>query len=263
MNIDLHLAKRYIRHLTESAGANKLHSPFAYEFFTNVLEDERRYYSFLLIEKRRKRLLRDRTLIEVTELGAGSRVQHNAKRRISEIARHAAKRPKYCRLLFRIVNYFNPKHILELGTSLGISTSYLASARSHSTVTTLEGSPEIAQIAKSTFKKLHLDNIRMINGDFDDTLEGAVQEMPALDLAFIDGNHRQEPTLRYFETCLSKVHNNSILIFDDINWTVEMEEAWETIKAHPAVTLTIDTFYFGMVFFRKEIKEKQHFKFRY
>lgn len=263
MNIDLHVTRKYIKHLTGSSGANKLHSPFAYDFFTNVLEDERRYYSFLLIEKRRKGLLRDHTAIEVTELGAGSRSRNTAKRRISEIARHAAQRPKYCRLLFRMVNYFNPKNILELGTSFGISTSYLASARSRSNVITLEGCPQTAQIARETFQRLHLDNISIVQGSFDSTLASVVQKMPSLDFAFIDGNHRKEPTLRYFEQCLPKLHNDSILIFDDINWTREMEEAWEIIKTHPSVTLTIDTFYFGIVFLKKEIKEKQHFKFRY
>lgn len=263
MIIDLHIAKKYLKHLSGSSGAHKLHSPFAYEFYTNVLQDERRYYSFNAIEKRRNQLLRNHAHIKVTELGAGSRIQGVADRRVSDIAKYAAKRAKYGRLLFRIVNYFNPKNILELGTSLGISTSYLASARSRSHVTTLEGWPEVLDIAKETFKALQLDNITTVSGNFDDTLEVVLEGMPSLDLAFIDGNHRKEPTLRYFECCLSKINNNSVLIFDDIYWTPEMEAAWNEIKAHPSVRLTIDTFYFGLVFFRKEIKEKQHFKFRY
>ena len=262
--IDLHIAKKYLKHLSGSTGVQKLHSPFAYEFYTNILKDERRYYSFRAIEKRRDQLLASGLTLPVTELGAGSKIQgDNSRRSISRVARYSAKRAKYGRLLFRMVNYYNSKNILELGTSLGISTAYLASARSRSQVITLEGWPEILDIAKETFIALNLENITTVLGNFDDTLPGVLAQMPTLDLAFIDGNHQKAPTLHYFEQCLSKIHNNSILVFDDIYWTPAMEAAWEEIKAHPAVTLTIDTFYFGIVFFRKEIHEKQHFRFRY
>ncbi len=262
MNIDLYIAKKYLRHLSGSTGASKLHSPFAYEFYTNLLKDQRRYYSFRAIEKRRDQLLRDHSVLPVTDLGAGPKFPRTS-RRVSDVARYSAKRAKYGQLLYRMVNYFNPKNILELGTSLGISTSYLASARSRSRVTTLEGWPEILDFARETFKVLKLNNITAVEGNFDDTLDGVLDTMPAIDLAFIDGNHQKEPTLRYFEKCLSKVHNNSILIFDDIYWKPDMEDAWNEIKAHPEVRLTIDTFHVGIVFFRKEIRNKQHFKFRY
>lgn len=262
MNIDLHIAKRYLSHLSGSTGAKRLHSPFAYEFYTNLLKDERRYYSFRAIEQRRYQLLRNHSVLQATDLGAGSKFQRTT-RSVSDVARYSAKRAKYGQLLYRMVNYFNPKNILELGTSLGISTAYLASARSHSQVTTLEGWPEILELAKETFKVLKLNNITTVQGNFDATLDGVLESIPAIDLAFIDGNHQEEPTLRYFEKCLTKVHNNSILIFDDIYWMPGMENAWNKIKAHPDVRLTIDTFHVGIVFFRKEIRTKQHFKFRY
>ena len=261
--IDFRMAKKYLAFISGATPIGSVHSPFAYEFYAHVLKDKRGYYSFRPIEKLRTDLLKNNTRIKVTELGAGSRVDGNVERRIGDIARHAAKKPKYGQLLYRMVNYFNPKNILELGTSLGLSTAYLASARSHSQVTTLEGWPEVLEIAKETFKVLQLKNVTPVAGNFDDTLPEVLSRLPALDFAFIDGNHREEPTIRYFEQCITKVHNNSILIFDDIYWTPEMERAWEAIKSHPSITLTIDIFSLGFVFFRKEIKEKQHFKFRY
>lgn len=207
-------------------------------------------------------MLHDNRILPVTDFGAGSKIK-NENRKVSEVAKYAAKQPRYGRLLHRMAGHYKTKNILELGTSLGISSAYLASANADSRVITMEGWPEILQLAKETFQKLHLDNITTVEGNFDDTLDSVLASMPAIDLAFIDGNHQETPTLNYFEKCLPKIHNDSILIFDDIYWTKGMEKAWKTIKAHPEVRLTIDTFYIGIVFFRKEIRSKQHFKFRY
>lgn len=263
MILDLHIAKRYLKYRALAGNAHHIHSPFVFQLMENVFRDKRRYYSYDAIERRRSELLRDNRMVKTTELGAGSRVQGPAERRVSDIVKHAAKPPKYGQLLHRLVNYLDPENILELGTSLGISTAYLASAHSKSRVITLEGWPEIAEMARDTFRKLRLDNIKLITGNFDDTLAPVLQQLPSLDVGFIDGNHRKEPTLRYFFQCLAKVNNDSVLIFDDIHWARDMEEAWEEIQAHAAVTLSIDIFYMGLVFFKKEIKEKQHFVLKY
>jgi predicted O-methyltransferase YrrM len=127
----------------------------------------------------------------------------------------------------------------------------------------MEGCPETARIARETFANLDLPEIRIVTGNFDETLAPVLEDLPRLDFAFLDGNHRKEPTLHYFSQCLAKTHNDSLLIFDDIHWTPEMEEAWQEICRHPAVTFTIDLFFVGLVFFRQEFKEKQHFVLRY
>jgi predicted O-methyltransferase YrrM len=262
MILDLHIAKQYLKYRTRRI-SREIHSPFVFQLIENVFRDKRRYYSYDAIERRRNELLRDNRMVKVTELGAGSRVQGPAERRVSDIVKLTAKPVKYGQLLHRLAYYLDPKNILELGTSLGISTAYLASAHSKSQVITLEGWPEISEMAKDTFRKLRLDNVKLVTGNFDDTLAPVLQQLPVLDLGFIDGNHRKEPTLRYFSQCLTKINNESLLIFDDIHWARDMEEAWEEIKAHPAVTLSIDIFFMGMVFFKKEIKEKQHFVLKY
>src|SRR5262249_27487483 len=106
-------------------------------------------------------------------------------------------------------------------------------------------------------------NIQVITGNFDDTLTGMLQQLPMVDLAFLDGNHRLEPTLRYFEQVVSKVHEASVIILDDIHWSEEMEQAWKKIQQHPAVTCTIDLFFIGLVFFKEDIKTTQHFTIRF
>ena len=200
--------------------------------------------------------------IEVEDFGAGSTVLKTKTRSIKNIATSSLKPKKYSQLLFRIINYYQHKNIAELGTSFGITTCYLAIA-DNTTVTTLEGSKNIANIAQQNFKELGLKNVALIVGEFEKTLQPFLAQNRIIDLAFIDGNHRKLPTLHYFEQMLLHVNENSFLVFDDIHWSKEMEEAWEIIKNHKAVTLSIDLFFIGIVFFKKDFKVKQHFSIRF
>ena len=178
---------------------------------------------------------------------------------MTQLAAAALKSKKYAQLLFRLVKHYGPKTIIELGTSLGVTTSYLAAARSSSQIITIEGSEAIAEIARNNFQKLQLSNIQSLQGNFDAVLPSVIQQLSSIDLAYVDGNHRYQPTLHYFEQILEKTNSHSILVFDDIHWSEEMEKAWEEIKAHPAPQYTIDIFFLGFVFFPKEFKVKQNF----
>jgi predicted O-methyltransferase YrrM len=102
-----------------------------------------------------------------------------------------------------------------------------------------------------------------MRGNFDNLLPPVIAQLSSIDLAYIDGNHRYQPTVNYFHQFLSKAGNQTILIFDDVHWSEEMEKAWEEIKAHPAVQCTIDIFFLGFVFFREEFKVKQNFVIRF
>lgn len=263
MIFELRLAAKYLQYLLRANNRHAVHSPFVYALMEEVLHDRRKFYAFSQIEDRRKELLGDHRLIRVTDMGAGSSLQRVTERRVWELAKYTAKAPKYGRLLFRLAHYLQPSVILELGTSLGISAAYLASARSEARVVTLEGCPEISGLAAETFSRLDLRNVQMVQGNFDETLAPALLGLPRLDMVFIDGNHRKEPTLRYFAQCLTRTHEDSVLIFDDIHWTADMQSAWQQIKDHPSVTLTVDLFFMGLVFLRKTIREKQHFILRY
>lgn len=259
------LIKKYIRYQLQSSNAkgHGVHSPFVYDFIRKVLIDKRGFYAYDAIEACRSKLLKNKRSLHIDDFGAGSRLKKTNRRTISEIAYSSLKPKKFGQLLFRIVNHYAPENILELGTSLGITTAYLASAKENALVHTMEGSTEVAEVAGSNFESLGLKNIHIIMGNFDDTLNPFVEEQEKLDLVFVDGNHRLEPTLRYFEKILTKTSENSILIFDDIHWSEEMETAWATIQQHSSVSLTIDLFFIGLVFFRKENKIKQHFSIRF
>ncbi len=259
------LAKKYLRYYF-TAGNSKghgMHSPFVFELITKVFNDKQHYHAYSRVEGLRKKLLQDQTLLTVEDYGAGSVTGATKQRTVSSIAKNAAKPAKLGQLLFRMVQYYKPGIIVELGTSLGITTSYLSLAKPDARITTLEGAAAVAAAARHNFKNAELSNCTIIEGNFDHTLPAVVRGLSTVDLAFIDGNHRQEPTERYFRELLTKTNNDSILIFDDIHWSAQMEAAWKTIKNDPAVRCSIDLFFIGIVFFRSEFKEKQHFTIRF
>lgn len=258
------LTKKYIKYyITASNGkGHGVHSPFVFKFIKNVLNDKNEYPCYQPIEKTRKLLLTNNDLIEVEDFGAGSAVFKTKKRVVKHIAASSLKSKKYSQLLFRIVQYYKKIEVLELGTSLGTTTAYLASAP-NTLVTTMEGSGNILAIAKNNFSLLGLQNIKIIQGDFNEILPVYLSTNKKIDVVFLDGNHRKEPTLKYFEEILLNANKETIFVFDDIHWSREMEEAWEIVKDHNQVTLTIDLFFIGIALLGKNFKEKQHFVIRF
>jgi predicted O-methyltransferase YrrM len=259
------LAFKYFKYrLTALNGkGHGVHSPFVFEFITQVLNDTREFDCFRYIESIREELKNDSAEIDVPDFGAGSRMQLNNKRKISAISRSSLKPKKYSQLLFRIVHFYKPENIIELGTSLGITASYFAFANPAAKIITMEGAPAVAYIAQKNFNRLYLSNIKIVEGNFDETLSSVISQFSTVNFAFIDGNHKNQPTLNYFNQLISVSIQSTILIFDDIHWSAEMEEAWNEIKQHQSVTLTIDLFFIGIVFFRTEQKIKQHFAVRF
>jgi predicted O-methyltransferase YrrM len=264
------LAKKYLNYyFTASNGrGHGIHSPFVYDFVRRVLKDTHDFPAYSRIAGLRRQLEENSAILEIEDLGAGSSVSSTRRRSVAELARHAAKSKKLGQLLFRIAYHYQPRTILELGTSLGLSTAYLASGAREAKVFTIEGSAAVAAEAAKNFRWLGLENIEQIVGNFDHTLAGTLDRIggvdkDVLDLVFIDGNHRLEPTLRYFNSLSGHLSPSAVLVFDDIHWSKEMEQAWEQIKEHPQVLLTVDLFFVGFVFFREEFKTKQHFTIRF
>jgi predicted O-methyltransferase YrrM len=259
------LAQKYLHYYFTASNSkgHGMHSPFVFDFILNVLNNKNGNKPPSSIEALRKELLKNKEVVAIEDLGAGSRVNSSKQKSVSQLAKAALKPKKYAQLLYRLVKHYQPQTIIELGTSLGITTCYLSVANSSAKIITIEGSNTIAKKAKANFQKLELTNIQSLQGNFDALLPPLISHLPSIDLAYIDGNHRYQPTINYFHQLLSKSHNNTILIFDDIHWSKEMEKAWEEIKQHSSVQYTIDIFFLGFVFFRNEFKEKQHFQIRF
>lgn len=265
MYSNVQLAGKYFCYVLSSLNGkgHGMHSPFVFQFILHVLNNRSGYAAPAVVEALRKELLHDQRLLDIEDFGAGSRTAARKKRRVAELAKTALKPKRYAHLLYRLARHYQPQTILELGTSLGVTTAYLASANLAASVRTIEGSQSIAAIAGENFAKLGLENIRQQVGNFDNVLPSLLAEMETLDLVYIDGNHRYEPTVAYFQQVLPLLHNESILVFDDIHWSAEMEKAWAAIQQHPAVRCTVDIFFLGFVFFRNEFREKQHFTIRF
>jgi len=259
------LINKYISYLWKASNAkgHGVHSPFVYAFIKNVLNTKSTGASIDAIELYRQQLLNNQKEITILDLGAGADKKGNTSRTIAQIAKGALKPKKYSALLSRIIAYFQPHQVLEMGTSLGITTCYLAQGVPNASVVTMEGAPTVAQEALTTFKNLGYQNIQLIEGNFDQSLPNYLHSISTIGIAYVDGNHRYSPTMQYFNLLLTKSNEHSIFIFDDIHWSREMEKAWAEIKADTRIALTIDLFYIGIVFLKKGNKEKENFMIKF
>ena len=252
------ILKQYIRYLSKAKNpkGHGVHPPFVYGFIRKVLIDTNKYEEYLFVERYREKLKSLSDEVEFKDYGAGSKTMNSSKIRINEIVKNSSVKRKYGRLLFRMVRYFNPNTILEIGTSLGVSTMYLSLADPNSNIYTIEGNENLLNFLKDELEKQNIENVHTYCGEFDIILPELLDKKN--DMAFIDGNHSKKATLKYFNLLKANCHNDSVLIFDDIYWSREMADAWREIKEDKDVTLTIDIFQFGLVFFRKE-SSKQNF----
>lgn len=250
---------RYLKFYVKSVTIYDLDAPFVVQFVQEVIFDKRYFRAFDFIEAQRKQLLQNQHAIRVTDYGAGSKVARTQVRQIRDIAKHSAISPKTGQWLFKTVLFAKPRHILELGTSLGISALYLGTARKQTNVITLEGCPQTAEQATRTILQTGTQHIEVRQGRFSDTLEVALNDIETLDLLYVDGDHRLQPTLEYVEKCLTKAHSRSVFILADIHWSSEMEQAWEILSKHTQVRLAIDVFDVGFLFFDERILNYQYY----
>jgi predicted O-methyltransferase YrrM len=228
-----------------------IHSPFVFDLVSRVFRNKIDPRVVFKIENIRKKNISGSGIISVLDLGAGSARMKNSSRKVSDIVRYSAVPEKYGILLSRLACEFGKPDIIELGTSAGIGAMYLALACPGSNVFTIEGCRATAEIARENFALAGISNIELITGSFDDKLPELVIRNIKPGLAFIDGNHRKEPTVRYFNSLANISGKDSVIIIDDIHSSKEMEEAWAIIKDHEKVTMTIDIFRMGLVFFRE------------
>jgi predicted O-methyltransferase YrrM len=264
MNRKVEAIIAYVKHSFRSQSKYRIHSPFVYDFYKNVLNNGESFHQYRVVNRLRKELEGVSRFIKRKDMGAKSKDFPRDQRfvRVGDIARRSCVTQKNGELLFRYVKNYKPANILELGTSLGISTIYFGLAAPECKIVTIEGCIDSANVARENFDKTGLKNVRIITGSFEDMLDVALEEMPKPDLVFFDGNHKKKPTLAYFEKCLQHIHPGTVFIFDDIHWSAGMQEAWNVIRLDPRVKVSIDLYKMGFVFFREELS-KENFTLRY
>ncbi len=258
------LAKNYITYLAQAKTRYKIHSPFVFDLVEKVLMDKTEYPEYKKIEAYKKNISKSKTVIETVDFGARSNGKPYKEyfEKVGEIVKKRSQRKSQARLLYRLSRYFQPQNILEFGTAAGISTAYIKAPVPESKMITMEGCASLADVAMSNLRRLKIKNVEISIGNFDVTLPRVLEKFDTLDFVFFDGNHRYKPTVDYFQRCVEKARENTLFIFDDIHWSSGMETAWNTIKKDERVSITVDLFWFGLVFFRKGV-EKQDFIIKY
>ena len=249
---------RLLRFYQQADTVYQVHSPYLFEIWESMYQQLPS--SFKRIESIRQALIHDPTIVELNDLGAGSRKYNTKDRTISQIAKSSLSSPRQCRMMAGLVRHLKPMSMIELGSSLGISTAYLSMAAGPSShLISLEGDPTIAELASKTLRSLDLSG-QIHRGAFTELLPGILDNLSYIDFAFIDGHHLYESTLEYFNLLMSKLSDEGVLIFDDIHWSNEMQKAWENIIADKRVTASLDFYTFGLVSISKRFAEAQHHK---
>ena len=253
----------YVKYSTKAVTRYKIHSPFVYELIEKVFRDKTSYPDLTKLDRVHRRYARRKDKIETADYGASagnSKVKVKISR-VGDIVRKRSHNREQLEFLYRMARYFKPRTLLEIGTAAGISMLYLGKGSPESRLITMEGCMGLAGVAKKSFKKRDL-KVELEVGNFDDIIDHVLEDVDELDMVFFDGNHRKEPTLDYFNKCLAKANENSVFMFDDIHWSYGMETAWNSIKKNENVSITIDLYWIGLVFFRKGVA-KQDFVIRY
>jgi predicted O-methyltransferase YrrM len=251
-----------INYLIHRIKALYLNGPDAFveNFQINIMNDALTNTDFEKIENRRSSLLLDSTLLPSVDFGAGSK-KKPARRTIGDLTRVASVNNRYGRLLYRLARYYQPSRIIELGTAAGISTQYLATGNPKAEVITVEGNPNLAEVASRNFRINRIKNITVINSSFDDVLPQLANYLGPGDIVYIDGNHTAEATWRYYLAFAAK-GRNSILVFDDINWSRDMRSVWKKIRSHATQGIIVDLFHMG-IYFNNLQSPRQIFRFNY
>ena len=292
LRVALYRVKSWLRHqLTAwNTGGEGVHSPYLFEWVRMVMMDKNSFYIWGEIERCREKMLRDERELEFVDYGSaiksrslenGSktacRLEFRDMRRVCDIARRSLAKRKYAQMLSRLVNWLGTSHslengsetayslefrgltIVELGTSLGVTTAYMAAMDSRNRVVTFEGCEAVANMARENWKALNINNIECRVGEID--AEQLTRDIEHLDVAFIDANHTYVSTCEYFDVLAGKVREKSVIVVDDIHCSEEMEKAWKAICADERVTSTIDLYQMGLVFFDKHYW-KRNYKMR-
>ena len=256
----IYLAREYIKYCLKAKHRHGVHSPYVYDFndiclsLTIPQKVQQDYLSLF------RSFTTSKEVIKVNDLGAGSK-HLSLNRKVKKIAKISGSKAKYARLLYRLVAHYQPQNVLELGTSLGLGTFMLAAASDNIHIITVEGCKITCDFAKNSFPKDHIHKVDFVNDEFLNYIN-QLNSSTVFDLIFIDGDHKAERLFQQLNQLRPFIHDETIIVLDDIRWSKDMLEAWETIKKNNEYHLTIDLFKMGIIAPRKH-QQKEHFIIRY
>lgn len=252
------LPLEYIKYRWNAKGRHGIHSPFVYDFVDNCLRIKLEAEDKSTLNDLFGRLKNSTQEIEIQDFGAGSK-KLGSKRKVSEIFKMSSSKGKYGELLYRLSKHYQPKEILEFGTSLGVGSTYLALGSDKSIITTVEACKNTRSVALENLKAL--DSVESRLATFVDYLAELPKEKQ-FDMIFIDGHHDGEALIRYLNQLQEHAHDETLFILDDIRWSDSMKAAWDQISNDSRFHLSMELFRIGIVS-RRSHMEKEKFVIRY
>ncbi len=240
-----------------------IHSPFLFKLVHQVWQQEIPPAD----EQKMKHLARsnpsDHAIVDCNRAGAGSHISQKKMRRISSIFQSSGIPNRYGRLLHRVTAFYQPQLVLEFGTSLGISSAWMALGCPRARVYSVEAVPALAEKARQNHQEIDVQNIQVVTMDFNALIHKNELPQAASCLIFIDGDHTFKATLELFKYAVQNFYSEQlVVIIDDIHWSAGMEQAWKQIQQHERVRVTLDIFRMGLVFFDSNLS-RQNFIIKY
>jgi predicted O-methyltransferase YrrM len=250
----------FIQYLIKGRSKYYIHSPFVYDFCRFVLSRKPLQKDSDTINSIIKYYQSKKDILNLQEFGAARKRDYAIK--IGDYLNRTAITNKYGRLLHNLVAYYQVEHVIETGTALGISTSWMALSNPNCKISSIEGNKKLCDVSNEMFIRFSITNTQVYCGLVEDVLPELAKNMKCKTLLFIDAHHTGAATMRYFAMIKSYVKDDTIVVFDDINYSAEMNDAWKNIICDERVTLSLNLYRIGVIFFNPSLS-KQAFSLYY
>jgi predicted O-methyltransferase YrrM len=215
----------------------------AVEATTRGIEDDRLRRRVDEIERLRREMAASTEPIELAYAELGDARDDRVVTETIADACGRSRTPLWCRQLLEMVLALRPASCVELGTCVGISSSYIAAAlerNDHGRLVTIEAFAANVDIARRSFARLGLQRVEARRGTFEQVLTDVLAEQRPVDFVFVDGNHDEGATLGYAAAVKPFLAEDAIVVFDDISFSDGMERAWRRLASDPDATAAVD-----------------------
>ena len=151
------------------------------------------------------------------------------------------------RILYNVVKVMESRHVIELGTYLGMSTMFLLEALDtagpEAHVTTIELHDKYHSIASALLDQRFKGRVTCIQGLTEEVVPELGRTMTGVDLMFHDAGHTGENYVRDFKAAEPSLASGAVLLFDDIRWRdpsvatsdPRCHDGWMEVTRHPRV----------------------------
>ena len=226
-----------------------VHSPFVYDLITNVIEETCEFYAY-----------RDISLVRLQLLQNEQFIQYGKKQlTVKKALKRYGISTKEGKFLFRLANHYKPHTMLSVGSSMGLAPLYLARYDSTVQCITLECVQDIAEIATQVLSKEKNPALSIKTGTYRALLPESIVQLQQIDCVYVDKNVGVNDWDTIFEQCEPFIHNATFFVLAGIRSSTEKQSYWTQFRQHPSITVAIDLYDLGLLFFQSKL-HKQVYK---